>query len=57
MDENGTVKEHVHRDVCVCVTVCSGANDAGILLGPCHSILTQVANMAGIVKKIHACAD
>ena len=40
----------------VCVTIHNWANDAGISFGPCQSILTQVANMQGIVK-IHAYAD
>ena len=69
VDENGRVKERVHRDArahalvwvcaclcaCVCVTVHNWAIDAGILLGPCHSILTQVANMAGDCKNSCMC--
>jgi len=55
VDENGRVKEHVQRDACVCITVHNWANDAGILLGPCHSILTQVANTAGDCKNLLMC--
>ena len=40
---------------CVCVTVHNWAIDAEILLGPCHSILTQVANMAGDCKNSCMC--
>lgn len=56
VDENGIVKEHVHADVIMCVTVHNWANDAGISLGPLQSILTQVANMAGDCKN-PSCTD
>ena len=63
VDENGIVKEHINRDtrirvnVCmsVCVTARNWANDAGILLGTWHSILTQVAKVAGDCKNSCMC--
>ena len=41
--------------VCVCVTAHNWANDAGILLGTWHSILTQVAKMAEDCKNSCMC--